>query len=78
MSFRRHLCAAFDKLRWCGHNEGSKATRRACEEDFRERVRRGRGIAEECDRAVIGHEQERVECAVAKDRCCGAYAECRD
>ena len=78
MSFRRHLRAALDKLRWCRHNEGSKTTRRACEEDFRKRVRSGRRIAEERERAVIGHEQERVECAVAKDRCCGAYAEYRD
>lgn len=78
MSFCRHLRAALYKLRWCGHNEGSKATRRACEEDFRKRVWRGRGIAEERERAVIGHEQERVECTVAQDRCCGAYAEYQD
>jgi hypothetical protein len=78
MSFRRHLRAALYKLRWCGHNERSKATRRACEEYFRKRVRRGRRIAEERERAVISHEQERVQCAVAKDRCCGAYAEYRD
>jgi hypothetical protein len=78
MSFCHHLRAALYKLRWCGHNEGSKATRRACEEDFCKRVRRSRRIAEERERAVIGHEQERVQCAVTKDRCCGAYAECRD
>lgn len=78
MPFCRHLRAALYKLRWCGHNEGSKATRRACDEDFRKRVWRGRGIAEERERAVIGHEQERVECTVAQDRCCGAYAEYQD
>lgn len=75
MSLGRYLRAALDKFCWCRYDKGCEAACGAGKEDFRERVWRGGRVGEERERAVVGHEEEGIECAITEDRCCCAYAE---
>lgn len=55
MSLSRHLSATFYQL--CGrrHDKGRKATGRTGKKDFCKRIRSGRRITEERERAIVGH-----------------------
>ena len=57
MSLPAHLRAALDQLGRRGDNKGREAARCAGEEDFRERVGSTGRVAEECERAVVCHEE---------------------
>ena len=76
MALPAHLRTALDQLRRRRYNEGRKTARCAGEEYFCERVWVRRGVGEERECAVVCHEEQRIERAVAEDRCCCAYAEC--
>jgi hypothetical protein len=72
----RDLCAALNELSWGGDDEAGQATCSAGEPYLRVRRREvcRRGRIDEGKRAVVGHEEKRVESAISKDRTGRAYA----
>jgi hypothetical protein len=69
----RYLHPTLDQLCWRGYNESGEAACSTRTPDFGKALRNRGRIAKVFESAIVGHEEYRIEGAVAEDGRCSAY-----